>query len=112
MQEVIKDRGKYSGYVQVVSSGPNYQFRTMRDNFLKIIMEAKNYIYIQTPYFVPDDTVLEALKIAAMSGVHIKIMIPDKPDHFFIYWVNQYFVGELLDLGVKVYRYNKGFRCV
>ena len=109
IQEVIKDRGKYSGYAQVVSSGPNYQFRTMRDTFLKIIMEAKNYIYIQTPYFVPDDTVLEALKIAAMSGVHIKIMIPDRPDHFFIYWVNQYFVGELLDLGVKVYRYNKGF---
>lgn len=109
IQEIIKVRGKYSGYAQVVSSGPNYQFRTMRDSFLKIIMEAKKHIYIQTPYFVPDDTVMEALKIAAMSGVHIKIMIPDKPDHFFIYWVNQYFVGELLDLGVKIYRYNKGF---
>ena len=36
-------------------------------------------------------------------------MIPDKPDHFFIYWINQYFVGELLDLGVEVYKYNKGF---
>lgn len=108
-QEIIKAKGKYSGYAQVVSSGPNYQFKTMRDNFLKIILEAKNYIYIQTPYFVPDDTILEALKISAMSGVKIKIMIPDKPDHFFIYWVNQYFVGELLDLGVTVYRYHKGF---
>ena len=81
----------------------------MRDTFLKIILEAKKYIYIQTPYFVPDDTILEALKIATLSGVKIKIMIPDKPDHFFIYWVNQYFVGELLDLGVTVYRYHKGF---
>lgn len=108
-QEIIRTRGKYSGYSQVVSSGPNYQFKTMRDTFLKIILEAKKYIYIQTPYFVPDDTILEALKIAALSGVKIKIMIPDKPDHFFIYWVNQYFVGELLDLGVTVYRYHKGF---
>ena len=72
-------------------------------------MEAQKYIYIQTPYFVPDDSVLEALKIASLSGVKIKIMIPDKPDHFFIYWINQYFVGELLDLGVEVYKYNKGF---
>lgn len=72
-------------------------------------MEAQKYIYIQTPYFVPDDSILDALKIAALSGVKIKIMIPSKPDHFFIYWVNQYFVGELLDFGVEVYKYNNGF---
>ena len=74
-----------------------------------MIVQAKKYIYIQTPYFVPDDNVLDALKMAALSGVDIKIMIPDKPDHLFIYWINQYFVGELLDLGVEVYKYHKGF---
>lgn len=109
LEKLIETRGRHSGHIQVVSSGPNYQFRTIRDNALKLIMEAQKYIYIQTPYFVPDDSVLEALKIASLSGVKIKIMIPDKPDHFFIYWINQYFVGELLDLGVEVYKYNKGF---
>lgn len=107
--EELKRRGKTSEHIQVVSSGPNYQFRTIRDNALKMIVQAKKYIYIQTPYFVPDDNVLDALKMAALSGVDIKIMIPDKPDHLFIYWINQYFVGELLDLGVEVYKYHKGF---
>lgn len=109
LKELIETKGRHSGHIQVVSSGPNYQFRTIRDNALKMIIKAKKYIYIQTPYFVPDDTILDALKIAALSGVEIKIMIPDKPDHFFIYWVNQYFCGELLDLGVEVYRYSRGF---
>jgi len=96
-------------YMQVVSSGPNYQYRTMRDNFLKIILEAQRYIYVQTPYFVPDEIILEALKVAATSGVKIKIMIPEKCDHIFMKWVNQYFAGELIDLGVKIYRYRNGF---
>ena len=107
--EELKRRGNTSEHMQVVSSGPNYQFRTIRDNALKMIVQAKKYIYIQTPYFVPDDNVLDALRMAALSGVEIKIMIPDKPDHLFIYWINQYFVGELLDLGVEVYKYNRGF---
>ena len=109
LEELIETKGKHSGHIQVVSSGPNYQFRTIRDNALKLIMKAQKYIYIQTPYFIPDDTILDALKIAALSGVKIKIMIPNKPDHFFIYWVNQYFSGELLDLGVEIYKYNRGF---
>ena len=109
LKELIETKGKHSGHMQVVSSGPNYQFRTIRDNALKLIMKAQRYIYIQTPYFVPDDTVLDALKIAALSGVKIKIMIPDKPDHYFVYWVNQYFSGEVLDLGIEIYRYSRGF---
>jgi cardiolipin synthase len=96
-------------YMQVVSSGPNYEYRTMRDNFLKIILEAQRYIFIQTPYFVPDEILLEALKVAATSGVKIRIMIPSVADHIFMKWVNQYFAGELLNLGVEIYRYTNGF---
>ena len=109
LEKLIETKGRHTGHIQVVSSGPNYQFRTIRDNALKLIMEAQKYIYIQTPYFVPDDSILDALKIAALSGVKIKIMIPSKPDHFFIYWVNQYFGGEVLDFGVEVYKDNNGF---
>lgn len=95
--------------IQVVSSGPNYEFRTLRDSYLKLIQGAKNSICIQTPYFVPDDFLLDALKTAILSGVDVKIMIPNKADHFFIYWVNQFYVGELLKIGATVYRYEKGF---
>ncbi|MGF6907195.1 cardiolipin synthase [Fusobacterium sp. PH5-44] len=109
IENLIADKGQHGAYVQVVSSGPNYQFRTMRDNFLKIILEAQKYIYIQSPYFVPDESLLEALKVAATSGITIKIMIPAVNDHVFMKWVNQYFAGELLEFGVEIYQYDKGF---
>lgn len=95
--------------LQVVSSGPNYDYRNIRDTMLKMIMEAKKYIYIQTPYFVPDDASLEALKVAILSGVDVKIMIPHIPDHMFVYWANQSFYGEIIDLGAKIYKYQNGF---
>lgn len=96
-------------YAQLVSSGPNFQLHTARDNFLKLISEAKKYIFIETPYFVPDEPLLEVLKIASLSGVKIKIIIPDKPDHPFVYWINQSFARELVKYGVKFYRYSEGF---
>lgn len=96
-------------YAQLVSSGPNFQLHTARDNFLKLILEAKKYIYIETPYFVPDEPLMEALKIASLSGVKIKVIIPDKPDHPFVYWINQSFARELVNYGLKFYRYSEGF---
>ncbi|MGL5051151.1 MAG: cardiolipin synthase [Fusobacteriaceae bacterium] len=94
---------------QLVSSGPNYEVLTARNNILKMILSAEKSIYIETPYFVPDDAVLDALKIAALSGIKIKIIIPDKSDHFFIYWVNQAFAWDLLKYGVHFYHYKNGF---
>jgi cardiolipin synthase len=70
-----------------------------------MIYEAEKSIYIQTPYFIPDQSMLEALKIAARSGVEVKIMIPDRGDHPFVYAANNSFVGELLDAGARCYRY-------
>ena len=95
--------------IQVVSSGPNYEFKNIRDTILKMILEAKKYVYIQTPYFIPDDATLEALKIAIMSGIDVRIMIPSVPDHMFVYWANQSFYGEVIDLGAKIYKYENGF---
>lgn len=95
--------------VQVLSSGPNYEFRTLRDSFIKLIQEAKKSIWIQTPYFVPDDILLDSLKIAILSGIDVKIMIPEKADHILIYWVNQFYAGDLLELGASIYKYDKGF---
>lgn len=96
-------------YMQVISSGPNYEFPAIRDNYIKLIQEARKSVFIQTPYFVPDDLLLDTLKSAILSGIDVKIMIPNKADHPFIYWVNQYYVWELLKLGANIYRYENGF---
>lgn len=95
--------------IQIIASGPDQQNRQIRDNYLELFNKAKHHIYIQTPYFVPDDAVLSALKIAALSGVDVRLMIPCKPDHPFVYWATYSYVGDLLDSGVRSYTYENGF---
>lgn len=95
--------------VQLVSSGPNYETRTIRDCYIRMIMEAKRSIYIETPYFVPDDFLLDCLRMALKSGVEVKIIIPFYPDHPFVQWANQNFSIEMLKEGAEVYKYKEGF---
>lgn len=95
--------------IQIVSSGPDSEEMHIKNGYLKMMMCAKKSIYIQTPYFVPDQSFLECLKIAALSGVDVNIMIPNKPDHIFIYWASYSYIGELLKCGVKAYTYEGGF---
>jgi len=95
--------------IQIISSGPDRVDEAIKRNYVKMINSAKEYICIQTPYFVPDASVLEALKIAASSGVDVRLMIPCKPDHPFVYWATYWYCGELLQYGVKVYTYENGF---
>lgn len=95
--------------IQIVSSGPDAEEQEIKNGYLKMIQSAKKSIYIQSPYFVPDDSILESLRIAALSGVDVKIMIPNMPDHPFVYWATYSYVGDLIKSGVRSYKYNKGF---
>lgn len=95
--------------VQIVSSGPDSEWEDIKDGYLKMIFLAKDYIYIQTPYFIPDSSVLDALRIASLSGVDVRVMIPNKPDHMFVYWATYSNVGQLLKAGAKIYIYENGF---
>lgn len=95
--------------LQIVSSGPDAQWEQIKDGYLKMIFLAKEYIYIQTPYFIPDVSFLDALRIACLSGVDVRIMIPNKPDHMFVYWATYSNVGKLLEAGARVYIYENGF---
>ena len=95
--------------IQIVSSGPDSEEMHIKNGYLKMITSAKKSIYIQTPYFVPDQSFIECLKIAALSGVDVNIMIPDKPDHIFVYWASYSYIGDLLKSGVKAYTYDGGF---
>jgi cardiolipin synthase A/B len=95
--------------VQIVSGGPDTEFNPIEQEYLKMISEAKKSIRIQTPYFVPDEPVLSGLRVAALSGVDVQIMIPFKPDHPFVYWATLHYVGSLLKSGVRVFQFSPGF---
>lgn len=95
--------------IQIVSSGPDSDWEQIKYGYIKMILSAKDYIYMQTPYFIPDESLMDALRIAALSGVKIKIMIPNKPDHPFVYWATLSYIGELLEAGAEAYIYQNGF---
>lgn len=95
--------------VQIISSGPDSENPAIRDNYLKLINKARRHIYIQTPYFIPDEPILSALKIAAQSGVDVRIMVPCKPDHPLVYWATYSYLGEMSAEGARCYTYDNGF---
>ncbi|MCI8797825.1 MAG: cardiolipin synthase [Dorea sp.] len=95
--------------VQIISSGPDSSSQEIRDNYLRLIHMARKNIYIQTPYFIPDDDIRDALIIAAKSGIDVRIMIPCKPDHPFVYWATYSYLGEMIEAGARCYTYDNGF---
>ncbi|HIV74843.1 MAG TPA: cardiolipin synthase [Candidatus Pseudogracilibacillus intestinigallinarum] len=103
------EKGQGDVGIQIVSSGPDQQWEQVKYGYIKMILEAKESVYIQTPYFIPDESLMDALRIAALSGIKIKIMIPNKPDHIFVYWATLSSVGELLNEGAEIYLYQNGF---
>ena len=95
--------------VQIVSGGPDSKTPVIRDNYLQMIHMAAKSIYIQTPYFIPDDDIRSALLIAVKAGIDVRIMIPCKPDHPFVYWATYSYIGEMVEAGARCYTYDNGF---
>lgn len=93
--------------VQIVSSGPDTDLEEIKYGYIKMMQSAKKYIYIQSPYFILDETLLNTLKLAIFQGIDVRIMLPSKPDHPFVYWASWSYAGELLNLGAKVYLYSE-----
>lgn len=91
--------------MQIVASGPDSKDEEIKCGMIKMIYAAKKYIYIQTPYFVPDQAFLTAIQTAAQSDVDVRVMIPGIPDKKYVYHTTMSYAGELLDAGVKVYLY-------
>jgi cardiolipin synthase len=98
-----------SAAIQIVSGGPDTTWNPPREEYVKIVSSAKRTCYLQTPYFIPDVSVMTALRIAALSGVDVRIMIPTKADQPFVHWASLSNVGDLLEAGVRAFRYNDGF---
>jgi len=95
--------------MQVVASGPDSEYQQIKDAYIKMIYSAKKTICMQTPYFIPDESLMTALKIAAVSGIDVRIMLPKKRDHFFVYWATHSYLEDLLNSGVHCYMYEEGF---
>lgn len=95
--------------MQIVTSGPDSNCEHIKNGYIKMISIAKKSVLIQTPYLIPDKSLLDALLIACFSGLEVKIMIPNKPDHMGIYWATFCFIGQLLKAGAKVFIYENGF---
>ncbi|WP_316571397.1 cardiolipin synthase [Neobacillus sp. YIM B06451] len=95
--------------IQIIASGPNSETEHIKNMFIKLIMSAKRSVYIQTPYFVPDKSFMDACKIALLSGVDVRIMFPNNPDHPFVKWASGVHAGELLKYGAKILLYENGF---
>ena len=106
---IEKDAQYGNGVMQLISGGPDTKNNPIELQYLKLINTAKKTLYIHTPYLVPSDEVQKALIISACSGVDVKIIMPDKPDHPFVFWVSILNAGELLNHGVRIFHYTKGF---
>lgn len=106
----IKVEGEnYHFYSQIITSGPDSDWASIMQCYFAAITKAKKYIYIITPYFTPNESLLNALKIAALGGVQVSLMLPEKSDTIVAYWGSMSYATELLDAGVKVYLFSKGF---
>lgn len=98
-----------SSLIQIVTSDPVGPWKDIMQGLTMAISSAKKYVYIQTPYFLPTETILAALQTAALAGVDVRIMLPERADSIITHWGSHSYLADMLRAGVRVYSYRKGF---
>tara|TARA_R110000796_G_scaffold77585_1_gene173374 strand:- start:103441 stop:104898 length:1458 start_codon:yes stop_codon:yes gene_type:complete len=98
-----------SSYVQVNASGPDWDLASIMDSFCLAINSARNSLKIATPYFIPNESIMNGITTSAKSGVSVEIMIPYTSDSWIVQAASMSFMKQLLRAGIKVYLYKKGF---
>lgn len=98
-----------NSYVQVNASGPDWELASIMDSFYMAINAASEKIQIATPYFIPNESILDALITSVKSGVVVELMIPSDSDSWIVQAASESYIKKLLATGIKVYRYKKGF---
>ncbi|MBU3193763.1 cardiolipin synthase [Clostridium algidicarnis] len=93
--------------MQLVKSGPDSTFPSIMQGVVKMISMATHHIYITTPYFVPTESVLEALRIAALGGIDVRILFPGQADHLVVYYASRTYLLDLLKCGAHIYLYDE-----
>ena len=94
--------------VQVVDSGPDQEVNSIRELYFAAILGARRRLWIASPYFVPDEGILDALRLARMRGVDVRLLTLLRPDHLVTFGASRYYWGDLLAFGGKVYQYAPG----
>ncbi len=94
---------------QIVASGPDSDWESIMQAFFASINLGRRNVYISTPYLLPNESITTALKTAALSGIDVKILIPGTSDSFLVYYATQSHIRELLEAGIEIYFYRKGF---
>jgi len=95
--------------VQIVSSGPDSDWEAIMQGIASAIMSATRYIYIQSPYFMPNEVIASCIQMASLSGVEVRLMIPFRSDSRLSDASTFSFLGQALEAGVRVYHYKNGF---
>lgn len=96
-------------HIQLLASNPVMTWRAVSGGIIEALSHSHNYFYLQTPYLMPNDMVMSALQNAALSGVDVRLMIPERSDSRLADYASRSYIGELLRAGVKVYLYKGGF---
>lgn len=97
------------GYVQPYDDSPLDNETVGENIYMNMINRAKDYVYIFTPYLIPDNEMMKSLQNAAKSGVDVRIVMPGIPDKKVVYWLGQSYYEPLIECGVRIYQYNAGF---
>lgn len=95
--------------VQIVTSSPISPWPDIMQGYVRILLQARKYVYMETPYFPPTEPVLFAMRTAALAGVDIRLMLPRHADAKLVEWASRSYVMEAIEAGVKVYLYTAGF---
>ena len=105
----LGDKVKNDCLIQIVTSSPVSQWPDIMQGYVRILLQAKRYVYMATPYFLPTESVLFAIRTAALAGVDVRIMIPYNTDAKLVEWASRSYVKQTVESGVKVYLYKAGF---
>ncbi|MBR7554557.1 cardiolipin synthase [Allobacillus sp. GCM10007491] len=109
LQPEVLDHKQIQGGVQMIAGGPDNKWETIKKLYFAMIISAKKKIWIASPYFIPDDDVLTAMKVASLSGLDVRLIVPSKPDKRVVFHASRSYFAELLDAGIRVFEYEKGF---
>lgn len=108
IEDTTTNRQYGSDNVQLITGGPMSQWNTLEQTYLKAIGLATKRIFLQTPYYLPPDTLLMALQTAALAGVDVRVMMPRHSDSFILSYASRSYIAESLRAGIKIYLYEPG----
>lgn len=108
-EEVRQQDHENTCLAQLVTSGPLASYPEIMQGYVRAITAARKYVYIETPYFLPNEPVLFALKTAAMAGVDIRVLCPRRSDARFTEWASRSYLRELSEAGARICLYEAGF---